>query len=127
MDIGFRILLAHLVGDYILQSHTMAMRKTNDSVWALIHAISYTLPYLFITVDFLSLLVICVTHFFIDRFRLARFVIYAKNVSMHGKPMTSTGYPEEVPAWLSTWLMIITDNTLHLLIGYFAIIYFGVK
>ena len=26
------------------------------------------------------------------------------------KDITATGYPEDVPAWLSVWLLIITDN-----------------
>ena len=36
-------LLAHLVGDYVLQSHTMALYKTSESKWALIHVFFYGL------------------------------------------------------------------------------------
>lgn len=73
-------LLAHLVGDYILQSHYMATEKVRQSVAAAIHALCYTIPFLFLTRAPAALAVICGTHFVIDRFRLARYVVYAKNL-----------------------------------------------
>ena len=78
-------LLAHLWGDYVLQSDWMANVKTKASVPALAHALTYTLcysPLLFLTSadkGLMALGVIGVTHFFIDRFRLARYVCWAKN------------------------------------------------
>lgn len=112
-------IVAHLVGDYLLQSHWMATEKTKRSLAAGIHAVTYTLPFLFITQSLIALLVICGTHFVIDRWRLARIVVWAKN-GCRG-PITGTGYPDDVPAWLSVWLLIIADNTLHILINGLAI------
>lgn len=112
-------IVAHLVGDYILQSHWMATEKTKKNLAAAVHAITYTLPFLFITLDPIALLIISVSHFFIDRYRLARFVVWAKN-GMSG-PVTATGYSDDVPPWLSVWLLIIADNTLHILINGAAI------
>ena len=40
-------ILAHLIGDYLLQSHWMAQEKTKRSIAAAVHAVSYTLPFLF--------------------------------------------------------------------------------
>lgn len=114
-------ILAHLVGDYILQSHWMATEKTKRSRAAAIHAALYTLPFLFLTQAIAPLLFICGTHFVIDRFRLARFVVWAKNGC--GGPFTATGYPDNVPAWLSVWLLIIADNTIHLICNGVAIKY----
>jgi len=37
-----------------------------------------------------------------------------------------TGYPANVPDYLAVWLMIITDNTMHLIINTMAIMIFGV-
>jgi len=118
-------LLAHLVGDYILQSHTMATRKTKEYFWALLHAFTYTLPFMFLTHNFVNLFLIFFTHFLIDKFRLVRYVIIFKNCFLGGGDIkkertyfTETGFPKETPAWLAVWLMIITDNTLHLLINY---------
>jgi len=105
--------VAHLVGDYILQSHWMATEKTKRSSAAAIHAICYTLPFLLITQNPLALAIIVGTHFVIDRWRLARFLVWIKNGPW--KPLTATGYQDDVPAWLSVWLLIITDNTLHII------------
>ena len=42
-------LIAHAVGDYILQSDWMALEKTKRSLAAAVHALTYTLPFLFLT------------------------------------------------------------------------------
>ncbi|MCS3690887.1 DUF3307 domain-containing protein [Bradyrhizobium elkanii] len=109
-------ILAHLVGDYILQSHWMAQNKAKQSLAAAIHALTYTLPFAFLTLNPMALAFICASHFLVDRFRLARFVVWAKNgYALSGKPVTATGYQDDVPAWLSVWLLIIADNTIHLI------------
>lgn len=128
-------LVAHAVGDYILQSHWMATAKTRNSVAAAIHAITYTLPFLLITQSPEALAIICGTHFLVDRFRLARFVVWFKNgpwkivPTYHGwlrlKPVTATGYDDDVPAWLSVWLLIIADNIVHVVINAAAIRWFA--
>lgn len=65
------LLIAHLIGDYCLQSHIMATRKTASWKWAAIHAAFYTLPFLALTQDWWRLLIIGGTHAVIDRYRLA--------------------------------------------------------
>lgn len=117
-------IVAHLVGDYILQSHWMAKLKTQKSWAAAAHAATYTLPFLFITLEPLALALICGTHFMVDRWRLARFVVWAKNWPhpwQARRPITATGYPDDVPPWMAVWLLIVTDNTLHLLLNGIAI------
>lgn len=208
-------LLAHLFGDYILQSDWMANNKTKWSWPALVHALLYSLcfvpmlwttpstrmvenpkhtpiecgmkilsgepcityvaangdeyldgkliraGYIPVTVPsqfrWLPWLVIFSTHFLIDRFRVARYVVWAKNwlgprklwvcvPSISGgedywsdnslpycehwdeyraptPPLWAcpTGYPPTTPILLSTWLLIIADNTLHLAINYAAL------
>lgn len=197
-------LLAHLFGDYILQSDWMAQNKTKANWPAFCHALLYSLCFLWLCwmpsymtvhtppcvtyldsrgsettcvseglripanatgfnvyavsppVDilhsahfrWLPWLVIFSTHFLIDRFRIARYVVWAKNwlgplyervpirysqglqvpviVAHHWRrknptPALSecpTGYPPTTPPWLSTWLLIVADNTLHLAINY---------
>ena len=112
-------LVAHLVGDYILQSHWMATEKTKKSLAAAVHAVTYTLPFLLITTHPIALAIICGSHFVIDRYRLARFVVWLKNGAKG--PVTATGYSDDVPAWLSVWLLIIADNTLHIIFNAVAI------
>jgi hypothetical protein len=132
-------LVAHAVGDYILQSDWMADNKTKSSVAAAIHALTYTLPFLLITLSPEALAVICGTHFVIDRWRLARFVVWLKNwpfytVEVPGsidgygwrmKPVTATGYDDTKPPFLAVWLLIIADNILHVICNALAIQYLG--
>lgn len=120
-------LLAHAVGDYVLQSHWMANEKTKRSVACLAHALTYTLPFALITRSPAALATIASTHFVIDRWRLARFVCWFKNLAGPAawrKPWSecsATGYGEEVPPWMSVWLMIVTDNVMHVLCNGLAI------
>ena len=123
------IVLAHLVGDYLIQSHWMATEKTKRWWPAIVHGVTYTLPYLLITQSLAALLVIAGTHIVIDRLRLAKHVVWLKNQlgPRSHRPdwadAKATGYPSDTPAWLSVWLMIIADNTLHLIINTAAIIW----
>ncbi len=128
MIIGADQLIAHAVGDYVLQSDWMANEKTKKSVAALAHVITYTLPFLWLTRSLSALAVILVTHFVIDRWRLARYVCWAKNwlAPVANRPWsecTATGYPPDRPAWLSVWLLIITDNLMHVIINGLALKY----
>lgn len=72
-------LLAHAVGDYVIQSDWMATEKTKRHVPAAAHALSYALPFLLLRPSLAALSVIVVTHFVIDRWRLARYLCWAKN------------------------------------------------
>lgn len=121
------IILAHLVGDYLLQTHHMAVEKTSKWLPAIAHGVMYTLPFLLITQSWVALLIICGTHIIIDRFRLVKYLMYFKNLfapKSHRptwEDSQATGYPSSTPAWMSTWLMIIADNTLHLLINVWSV------
>lgn len=167
-------LVAHAVGDYLLQSHWMATEKTRRTVAAVAHVTTYVLPFLFLTRDWRALAFIAVTHFVIDRWRLARYVVWAKNFLAPRRPhdspaaqearsdlmqafvenftateavtetgevvqleaghldlgiwyhvpmrrnwrwrdCTATGYGPDVSDWLAVWLLIIADNTLHVI------------
>lgn len=122
-------LVAHLVGDFILQSEWMAINKAQRSLPAALHAIFYCIPFLLLTQRPETLAVIGGTHFVIDRWRLARFLIWAKNRpwpdSRPWEECSGTGYPKDMPPWLSTWLFIIVDNTLHIVINGAALTYMG--
>ena len=117
------ILLAHMIGDYCCQSHWMATEKTRHWWPALAHAVTYTACYLPVTRSPAALLLIGGSHYLIDRYRLARHVVWAKN---HLAPRrtwlpwaecSATGYAPDVPAWLAVWLLIVCDNAVHLAIN----------
>lgn len=119
--IGYWLLLAHLFGDYVLQSDWMANEKTKGHGPALAHALTYTVPFMFLTGSLKALIFIAVTHFIIDRYRLAKYVCWAKNwigPKSWRHPWAEcqpTGYHKDKPMWLTMWLMFITDNALHIL------------
>lgn len=114
-------LLCHAVGDYVLQSDWMANEKTKRSVAAAAHVLTYALPFLLLRPSLAALAVIVGTHFVIDRWRLARFVCWAKNFLGAGNPpwseCSATGYHRDRPPWMSVWLMIIADNVMHVAIN----------
>lgn len=143
-------LLAHAIGDYILQSDWMATEKTKKSIAALVHVIFYGIPFLLLRPSWSAMAVIVGTHFVIDRWRLARFVVWAKNhfaprrplvghidtgpngrdriVSWHGlarhypwRESNETGYSNDGPKWLTFWLLIIADNIMHVAINGLAL------
>lgn len=122
-------LVCHLVGDYILQSDWMANEKTKQSIAAAMHAMVYSWCFLFLSPSTIALAVIFWSHFVIDRWRLARYVCYAKNFlgprsSWHKwEDCVGTGYHKDRPPWLAVWLMIIADNTMHILINGLALSY----
>ena len=113
-------IVAHLIGDYLLQSHWMATEKVRRHTAAIVHALAYTVPFLLLTTSATALAVIALSHFIVDRWRLARFVVWAKNGARGS--VTNTGYPESVPDWLAVWLLIIADNTIHLLCNAVALV-----
>lgn len=118
-------LLLHLIGDYLTQTDWMAQEKTKRNLAAGAHAFVYSLPFLLLSPSLAAFVVILTTHYLIDRYRLARFVVYAKNwttnPALRWDACKTTGYPETAPPWLAFWLLIIADNTLHLCINYAAL------
>lgn len=131
-------LLAHLAGDYLLQSEAMSENKRSSSAWAGFHAVTYSLPFLLLDPSWAAWGMIWGSHFLIDRFGLARYVVWAKNIVLGQWPKRLcggvstaddrqrfswnncklTGYPSEVQPWLAGMLIIVADNTLHLCINW---------
>lgn len=132
-------LLCHLFGDYVIQNHWMAMNKTKSSFAAAVHALTYSLPFLFLTTDPAALAVICGTHFVIDRYRLAGYWCRVWGTGCTGWLWSLIAYRqsgfaslglwdeyrettwEEAPDYLRVWLLIIVDNTFHLTINHLAL------
>jgi hypothetical protein len=120
-------IVAHMMGDYVLQTDHMAQTKTGNTKTALAHGIVYALPFLAITRNLKSLAVIAGTHALIDRYRLARYVVWAKNQLAPKDfryPLSEagpTGYGLHRDPTLSVVLMIAADNSLHLAINRLAL------
>jgi hypothetical protein len=142
-------LICHAVGDYLFQSDWMANKKTSNWLPAILHATTYTAAFLLLTTSWAALLIIGGTHALIDRYRLVRYLIWAKNflappqeeewdqpreegalpkVTTWWHPWSEcsgTGYHKDKPPWMTVWLMIITDNLLHVIINAVALYYLG--
>lgn len=130
-------LILHLLGDYVLQGDYQAQNKRRLNSAAFVHAVTYSLPFLLLNPSHAAFWTILGTHYLIDRYGLARYVVVAKNVFFHPefwestnqhirevlipRYNTPTGYPAESPAWLSVWLLIAADNCLHITINYAAL------
>jgi hypothetical protein len=116
-------LWCHFLGDYLIQSHWMAQEKTKRWWPAVAHAATYAVPFLLITQNLFALGLIGGTHAVIDRYRLARYVVWLKNqmaprrARVTWSASTATGYPNSDPPWLTVWLMIAADNTIHITIN----------
>ncbi len=122
--------LAHVIGDYVLQSGWMANNKTKRSLPAAVHALVYFIPFLIMFHPSFTASVIMVgTHFAIDRWRLARYVVYAKEFLAppsewrQWTECSQTGLSKDVPPFIAVWLMIIIDNTLHIVINALSLEY----
>lgn len=114
-------LIAHLVGDYVLQSDWMAAAKVygseHDSRQASIaHAAFYTACFIPLTRNPIRLAVIGITHGLLDRYRPFPELIHQKD-----KLLSPVNWPATPAADVPVWLRIVVDNTAHLLINELAL------
>ena len=124
-------LVLHGIGDYIIQSNWMAINKTKSIIPAMTHGFVYSLPFISLHPSYLALFVIFFTHSIIDRYDLARYVIWVKNQMITPVPFhdpqwsicRATGYSPDVPHFLAVWLKIICDNLIHVIINGLALKY----
>jgi hypothetical protein len=127
-------ILAHVIGDFFIQSDWMAVNKTSNWKAITIHALTYSIPFLlpmllgWWALSWSALAVIAGTHWVIDRWSLAKYICYAKNwFGPRGSnpPFSETmlGYNKDRPFVITFWLYVITDNTLHLIINALSLKY----
>jgi hypothetical protein len=116
-------IFAHLIGDYVLQSHVMAIRKTTQWTWAFVHAGFYSLPFaalLYMLGEpsraWVAVWIIAGTHAVIDRLAIAKRWCQWYGVGFPGIWTKAEGF-QAPPPFLGVWLIILVDNTLHLCIN----------
>ena len=116
-------LILHLIGDYILQNDWMGLNKKKRTLKGelacQIHCILYSLPFLFIG-SWQAVVVIYISHYIIDRFNLIAWFVAFKNGV---KDIKNFGFNHERPFAISIWLLIIIDNSFHIIINYLALLY----
>ena len=108
----------------------MAANKTSNTFAAIADVLAYSIPFLFLFHPSpIAWFYIVSSHFLIDAYRLAVYVVYAKNLLsppsawVPFSECSKTGYNSTVPDWLAVWLLIIADNTMHLMCNAFALRY----
>ena len=120
-------LILHLFSDFVMQSDWMAAHKSKRSWPCFVHCLTYTLPFLFLTRSWAALAVIFGTHFLIDRFRLPRYVNWAKNhlapwgYYEHWKGCSAFGYSTAKDPQVAFVLYLATDACLHLACNWCAL------
>ena len=122
--------LAHMVGDYLLQTEWMATRKVERWWPAVVHGVVYCLPFLVLTRSGWALVVIGGTHAVLDRYRLAKRVIWLRSFLgpreyrvAWREATANSGFGARTPAGLAMALMIVNDNVMHMLINVAALVW----
>lgn len=122
--------LAHFIGDYLLQSSWMATKKFSEWYVACAHAFVYSLVFLLLDPSLAAWTLIFLSHALIDHYRLVRYVLWLKDrlfapiMSKEAfKEFTEHGMPASTPPHVVTFVTIVTDNLLHILINAFALYY----
>jgi hypothetical protein len=131
----------------------MAVNKTSNYLIALLHALFYTLPFLFLTDRIDILIIIMATHVIIDHHRIAKYWVQLWGIGEAGEipiflePILRGTYkvarpdttfndmlknkefdtvlasklPDAASHYISFWLLVIVDNTMHLLVNHWAL------
>jgi hypothetical protein len=106
----FSILLAHMVGDFVIQNDWMASGKKRSSVICLVHALTYIVPFIILCeCNWWQLFLITSQHHLQDR---DGFVLWFMKKS--GKEIFAT-----VPC--APWSVFAVDATFHLTWIYFIV------
>lgn len=104
-----RYLIAHLIGDFILQNDFMANHKKRNSWVCLLHVLLYVFPFVCLNMFWWQLVLIGVQHYIQDRSSFINWFMRAK-----GSVQFATGA-------CSPWSIILTDNIIHLIWIYFVV------
>lgn len=96
-------ILAHLVGDYFLQTDWQAMGKKRSSWICSVHVALYMLPFLFTGLVWWQLGLIAVQHWIQDR---TGFVVWLMKIKGSG---------EFTKPPMGPWSIVLTDNIIHIL------------
>lgn len=102
---GLSLLVAHCVGDYLLQNDWMATNKKRCSFVCAFHSATYLIPFVALAyrLQTWQLVLILVQHFAQDR---TGFVLWF---------MTHTGQEKFASPPMAPWSIFVVDNTFHLL------------
>ena len=125
------LILGHFVGDYLLQNNWMALNKTKKWLPLLVHVALYSLAVCLFTFAFTGfnlwwILVVILSHLFIDRWSLAdkyleftgsrslrKYVEAQQGRVLTGQPVIGT---DILAGGFTSFVYIVVDNTMHVLL-----------
>jgi hypothetical protein len=117
-----RIVLGHFVADYLLQSKTKALKKSekgiNGIIWCTSHSLIYTATIcLFLwRIDWLVALLVFISHWPIDRWSLvSKWLKLIKGRDILAAYNSKEEY-REIDLSFSCLVYAVADNTVHLVI-----------
>ena len=128
-DVLFRLVLGHIMGDYMLQTRWMAYGKKARTMEGALCAGAHTLAYTASVCAWLLpecveapwlVTAIWLTHWPIDRFPVAEWIIH----TLGRKGPCEAAIPGE--AAVSAFVYIVIDNGIHLMLMYAALKLAGV-
>lgn len=95
-------ILAHFIGDFILQNDWMAIGKKKKHYICTIHVILYMLPFLLTDLSYTQLILIAIQHWFQDRYQF---------ISWWCKTMGS--FQSELKSKTLPWGHFVVDQIFH--------------
>jgi hypothetical protein len=118
----WKVLFGHLVGDYLLQSQKMAIKKSEKGLsglsWCIFHCLIYTLSVCLVTwrADWQFVLIIFLSHFPIDRWSLGTKWLHLIGGRDIMAALKSTSPYREIEIGFACLVYAIVDNTMHLIL-----------
>lgn len=94
-------LLAHFIGDYLLQTDDMAANKKTSSLWCAWHVLCYMLPFLLCGLADWQLALIAWQHYTQDRTGFIVWLMRVKGSEQFARPP------------MAPWSIIVMDNIVH--------------
>lgn len=116
MNTNFIILflIAHILGDFYLQTENMAKLKNTEMKWLFIHSSLYSIPYIVIYISFdknlhflFLLLALCSSHLIIDFIKSLGYRCYLKCVNILSNLSVN---------FIKQWMIYLLDQIIHILI-----------
>lgn len=128
-DIFARIVLGHLVGDYLFQGREMALKKSENSwrgiAWCTVHSLIYTACiclFLWTANPFIFFLIF-LSHWPIDRWSLSSKWLKLIRGRDFMKAFNSNDEYRDIDLVFSCIVYAVVDNTIHVFLMFLVVIW----
>ena len=114
--LGFNLpwLLAHFIGDYLLQNDWMAVGKKKSNFIRTVHVTLYILPFFLTELSFLQIVLVYAQHWIQDRTTFIAW--WCRSLGSFQAELKTPALP---------WGHFIVDNIFHVIWAWVVVQYFG--